>query len=261
MVDRAWLLLAAAGGGRLSLGRGRGAAIEVELIVAYVYVLVAECKVPASPTLVRIAQVCILLRSFSKLLSFASALPWAGANLQQTRCAEHDWCRVRRVPCSTSTPERVLVAVLGAYSSWPISWLAKRWQQPWHQLFLCKHFEPGAPIRALPTHSAPPPTRSIEQLASYTPKWMLEGREPTPGERVCSSSTRVLDDGSRDEISNVRERVQVTCGRMHVIQPLPQPVHVSSVRFSRFRDEPGSVRLSMRTNSYDNPSHWKVASV
>jgi len=212
-----------------------------------------------------VAEVCILLRSFSRLLNLPSASRWADENLQQTRCAEHDWCHVRRVPCSTSSPERVLVAVLGAHASWSISSLAEQWQRgAWHVTgYHHEHFRLGDPIR--PCVVRPP--RSIEQLAicrptrdslviNEKPPWLFArlaiGERTCP--RLCSRSTRELAPLSTYGSEPIRSTTLV-CGSMRVIPPPPQPVCLRLQLYSRGLG--GRVHLSMRTNSYDNPIHWQ----
>ena len=159
----------------------------------------------------QVAEVCVLLRSLSKLLTLRGnsrgsnsyALPadaWVKANLEVKRCSEHDWCQIEQVPCTTDSPERVLVAVLEHYDCWSLSWLAKRWRQCRHTdgigAFICDG-KLIAPIRKPP--AIVPPTRSLTDLTS-------------PGlVKHCRHSTRELRPGE-----------VVTCGAIRMPPPLVQ---------------------------------------
>ena len=137
-------------------------------------------------------QVCVLLRSLSKMLtlrgnsaganSYASpADHWLKATMQLERCCDHDWCQVIQVPCSTDSPERVLVAVLDTYGCWSLSWLARRWRMCQHQGGIGAFIRDGrltAPIRKPP--ALVPPARSLPELMAPS---LLSS---------CRCSTRIL---------------------------------------------------------------------
>jgi len=154
-----------------------------------------------------VTQVCVLLRSLSRFLLRLSggsglygppAREWVEANMTVTRCADHDWCETRRVPCSTDSPERVLVAVLEQYGVWSISWLAQRWCESRHFSGISGFMLGGtvtAPIRPAP--AVPRPQRSLEELAA-----------PALVDR-CRNSSR-----------QVRPGVSVACGVVRQPQPL-----------------------------------------
>ena len=158
-----------------------------------------------------VAQVCVLLRSLSKLLTLRgnalgsnlyalAANRWIENNLLVTRCTDHDWCQELRVPCDTDSPERVLVAVLGQHSEvWSISWLAKVWQSSRHQdgiSAFVRHGRVTEPIRPLPPGYLPRPPRSLLELAASSDA------------NSCGHSTRTF-----------RPDANVQCGDV----PLPPP--------------------------------------
>lgn len=194
-----------------------------------------------------VSQVSVLLQSLSKLLEFgrgSSGSNWVHDKLSVTRCAEHDWCEIRQIPCSTDTPERVLISVLDKFDVWQISGLAKRWRTCKHLSDVRGFTQVGAvaePIRAAP----PRPSRSLEDMAvdvQYKYK-MGVGDEPIANER-CRLSSRML-----------RAGVSVSCGRMRL--PPRTDVHV----FLTARK--GFVRLFLRANDYyktndcAQPIHWR----
>ena len=190
-----------------------------------------------------VAQVCVLLQSLSKLLIYVGyrngspASDWISEKLHVTRCATHDWCEIRQVPCSTDSLERVLVAVLDVYDVWSISWLAEKWRQSLH-VHGISGFRKGdmqitAPIRATP----PRPTRSLEQMVvnvdgrySFGAGW-----QPIPNEH-CRLKTRMLRPG-----------VSVSCAEMW----LPPPAVRLRLRYPR-HDANGAlhVRVSVRATNY-----------